>query len=70
MSGEKEWLDTTNLNVYTICIDDAVLTYIEGLPQLFLKDLEVVGGHEQLFMEGAYGDAPVWVVRPYLDVCE
>ena len=47
MSGEIEWVDTTNLNVYTTCIDDAVLNYIKGPQQLFMKDLKVVGEHRK-----------------------
>ena len=70
MSGEVEWVDTTSLNVLTTCMDDAVLAYIEGPPQPSMKDLEVVGEHRKWFMEGSYGDAPAWVVRPYPDACE
>jgi hypothetical protein len=70
MSGEVEWVDNTGLNVFTTCMDDSVLTFIEGPPQPFVDDLEIVGEHRKWFMEGSYGDAPAWVVRPYPDACE
>ena len=70
MSGEAEWVDTTNLNVFTTAIDDAVLTFIEGPSIPFTNDLKIVGGHQKWFMEGTYGDVPAWVVRPYPDTCE
>ena len=47
MSGERKWSDTTDLNIHITTMDDAHLTFIEGLPEPFTKDLEVVCAHRK-----------------------
>ena len=60
MNGERKWSDTIDQNTHLTTIEDQYLTFVEGPPVPFTKDVEVVGEHRKWFMECEIGDEKMW----------